>query len=180
MFRERKQIVICIVAAVTIVGFVLFSYLPLRKKMRALSQDRILQQSAISKASDQRQQMPQLKQRLLELQKIVENYQAGIPAQRDLGGFLQKIADLMNQQMLSHQFVEHGTESKISALNGIPVNMRCKGKLKQLFEFYRQLQQIDRQVRIRQVELINDADFGGEVSMQTKAIIYYQSADEKQ
>lgn len=177
MFRERQQIVICIVAAVSIVGFVLFSCLPLRNKMKALSQDKVLQQSVISKASYQRQQMPQLKQRLLELQKTVENYQASIPAQRDLGEFLQTIADLMSQQSLGHQFVEHGTESKAGDLNCIPVNIRCNGKLKQLFEFCRQLQQIDRLVRLSQVELVNDADFEGQVSMQTKAIIYYQSAD---
>ena len=180
MFREKQQMVIYIVAAVTIIGFVLFSYLPLRKRVKALSRDRELQQSFINKASSQRQQMPHLKQHLLKLQKTVENYQANIPANRDLGGFLQTIADLMSQQMLTYQFVEHGTESKVGTLNCIPVNMRCKGKLKQIFEFYRQLQQIDRSVRLSQVELVNDADFSGIVSMQTKAIIYYQSADEKQ
>jgi hypothetical protein len=34
-------------------------------------------------------------------------------------------------------------------------------------------------VRIEQVELVNEADFGGEVSVQTKAFIYYESADEQ-
>jgi Tfp pilus assembly protein PilO len=178
MFRERQQIIIFIVAAVSITSIVLFSFLPLRKEMKALERDRILQGSVISRASYQRQQLPQLEQRLLELQKTVENYDNRIPAQRDLGEFLQSIADLMSQQSLSHQFVEHGAEVKVGDLNCIPVSMRCKGNLKQLFEFYRQLRNIDRLVRLSQVELVNDADFKGQVSMQTKAIIYYRSAEQ--
>ncbi|MBA7614946.1 hypothetical protein ES703_22220 [subsurface metagenome] len=179
MFRERQQIVICIVAVVTIAGFVLFCHLPLRKKMKALERDRTVQQSIISKASYQTKKLPELKQRLLELQKMAEDYRMNVPAQRDLGAFLQRIANLMNEARLSEQFIEHGKETQAGVLNCIPVNMRCKGKLAQLFEFHRALQRLDRLVRIEQVELVNEADFGGEVSMQTKAFIYYESADEQ-
>lgn len=179
MFRERQQIVICIVAVVTIAGFVLFCHLPLRKRMKELERNRMVQQSVISKASYQSKQLPELKQRLLELQKTAEDYRMSVPAQRDLGAFLQRIANLMNEARLSEQFIEHGTETQAGVLNCIPLNMRCKGKLTQLFEFYRALQQLDRLVRIEQVELVNEADFGGEVSMQTKALIYYESADEQ-
>ncbi len=179
MFRERQQIVIGIVAAVTIVGFVLFLYMPLRKKIKLLKQDRAVQQALIDKASYQKKQLPELKQRLLELQKTAEDYQTSIPAQRDLGTFLQRIADLMSDTKLSEQLIEHGTETQAGVLNSIPVNMRCKGNLMQLFEFYRALQQLERLVRIEQVELVNKADFSGEVSMQTKALIYYEPADKQ-
>ena len=179
MFRGKQQIVIGIVAVVTIAWFVLLSYVPLRKRMKALKQNRTVQQAFIDKVSYQRKQLPELKQRMLELQKTAEDYRTSIPAQRDLGAFLQRIADLMSDTRLSEQFVEHGTETQAGVLNCIPVNMRCKGKLAQLFEFYRALQRLDRLVRIEQVELVNEADFGGEVSVQTKAFIYYESADEQ-
>ena len=89
------------------------------------------------------------------------------------------VGSKMSDTKLSEQFIEHGTETQAGVLNCIPVNMRCKGKLTQLFEFHRALQRLDRSVRIEQVELVNEADFGGEVSMQTKAFIYYESADEQ-
>jgi len=180
MFRERRQKVIFIVAVVAIAGFVLFGYLPLRKKMKTLERDRTVQKRVISKAASQRKQMPELKQYLSELQQIAEDYQMGVPAQRDLGTFLQEIANLMSEASLDEQFVEHGKETKVGVLNCIPVNMRCKGRLEQLFEFYKALQRLDRLVRIEQVELANGADFGGEVSMKTKALIYYGSVEEKQ
>jgi hypothetical protein len=53
--------------------------------------------------------------------------------------------------------------------------MKCKGKLAQIFEFYRRLQGMDRSVRIEQVKLFNDSDFSGEVSMDAKAVIYYMA-----
>jgi Tfp pilus assembly protein PilO len=53
--------------------------------------------------------------------------------------------------------------------------MQGKGRLKQIFEFFGRLQSLDRLVRIEQVKLVNDRDFSGEVSMQTKAVIYYRT-----
>ena len=59
--------------------------------------------------------------------------------------------------------------------NCIPVSMRCKGRLRQLFNFYGRLQTLDRLVRIEQVKLSNDPGYGGQVSMETKAVIYYRA-----
>lgn len=179
LFREKKQIVICAVAVVMVGSFVLFRYLPLQKKRKALEQAKAAQTIAIAKASAQRDQLPALKEQLLKLQSVVGNYQANIPEQRGLGMFLHKIADLMNQQNLTEQVVQPGDEIEAGKLNCIPVNMQCRGKLTQIFEFYKQLQGLDRLLRIEQIELDNENDFSGTVSMQTKAVIYYRSQPER-
>ena len=112
----------------------------------------------------------------MKLQQKLENYETNIPEQRDLGVFLHRIADLMNEHKLSGQVIEPRKEIKTDKLNCIPVNMKCKGKLAQIFEFYRRLQMLDRLVRIEQVELRNDSDFSGRaVSMDAKAVIYYSA-----
>ncbi len=174
LFRERQQIAICIVAGVMVAGFVLFRYLPLQKRIKAVRQKRAAQTLAITKAWRQRGQLPVLKEQLLKLQKAVGNHEANIPAQMALGMFLHRIADLMNEHHLKEQVVAPGKEIEVNELNCIPVNMQCKGRLKQIFEFYRRMQGLDRLVRIEQVKLVNDNDFSGEVSMQTKAFIYYR------
>jgi len=174
LLRERQQILICIIAAVMVVGFVLFRYLPLQKKRKALEHTKSAQMLAIATASNQRAQLPILKEQLLKLQTIAGNYQEKVPKQIDLGAFLHKIADLMNQQNLSEQMVQPGEEIEAGQLSCIPVNMQCKGKLPQIFEFYKQLQALDRLVRIEQVKLNNEKDFNGDVNMQTKAVIYYR------
>lgn len=176
LFREKQQIVICILAGAMVGGFVLFRYLPLRKRIRAAEQTRAAQALAIVKTSAQSRQLPALEEQLLKLQSAVGNYERQVPPHRNLGTFLHRIADLMNKHNLKEQLVQPGKEIEADALNYIPVTMQCKGKLTQIFGFFRSLQGLDRVVRIEQVKLVNDKDFNGEVSMQTEVIIYYRSA----
>ena len=174
LFRKRQQIAICVVAGAMVGGFVLFRYLPLQKRIKAVGQKRAAQTLAIAKAWHQSEQLPVLKEQLLKLQTAVGNHEANIPSQMALGMFLHKIANLMNEHHLREQVVAPGKEIEVNELKCIPVNMQCKGRLKQIFEFYRRMQGLDRLVRIEQVKLVNDNDFSGEVSMQTKAFIYYR------
>jgi Tfp pilus assembly protein PilO len=154
-------------------GFVLFRYLPLQRKTQSLRQAYAAQMLAISKASAESRQIPIIRVQLLGLQTSVGNYERQIPAQRELGEFLQRIADLMNEHNLKGQMIQPGKEIKAEELSCIPVNMQCKGRLSQIFEFYRRMQGLDRLVRIEHIKLVNDGGFGGEVLMQTNAVIYY-------
>ncbi len=160
-------------------GFILFRYLPLRKRMKDIKSLRTQTQSAVNRASIQRRELPALREQLTETQKKVENYAANIPTQRDLGLFLHQIAALMNEHELKEQMVQPGRETQAEGLNCILVNMQCRGGLEQIFEFYRSLQKLDRLIRIEHVKLVNKKDFSGQVTMQTKAVIYYRSRTEQ-
>ena len=175
LFRERQQLTICIVAVVIIGGFVFFRYLPIRRRIKAIRQTKSTQTLTVVKGSADSKQLQLLKEQLLELQKELENYESNIPEQRALGEFLQGIADVMNEHNLTEQVIEPGNEVRAEKLNCIPVNIQCKGKLAQIFDFFRRLQVLDRLVRIEQVKLSNDSDFSGEVSMEAKAVIYYRT-----
>lgn len=175
LFREKRQIAIFAAAAVMICGFVLFRYLPLRRETEFLRQAYAAQMLAIAKASEESRQIPAAREQLLGLQAAVGNYERQIPAQRELGEFLQKIADLMNEHNLKGQMIQPGNEIKTGELNCVPINMQCKGKLSQIFEFYRRLQRLDRLVRIERIKLVNDNDFSGDVVVQTNAVVYYRA-----
>ena len=155
-------------------GFVLFRYLPLRKKMKTVEKTRAAQALVINKGMAKNEQLPALREDFEKLQSAVSNYERQIPADRELGTFLHKIADLMNSHNLKGQFIEPGEEVKGEELNYIPVNMKCRGKLKQIFEFYKSLQSLERLVRIEEVKLLNENNFSGELSMQTQAVVYYR------
>jgi type IV pilus assembly protein PilO len=175
LFRERRQIAICVAAAVMVCGFVLFRYLPLQRRIESVRQAYAAQMLAISKASAESQQIPTIREQLLGLQTAVGNYERQIPEQRELGEFLQRIANLMNEHNLKGQLIQPDKEIKAGELNCVPVNMQCKGRLSQIFEFYRRVRGLDRLVRIEHVKLVNDGDFGGEVIMQINAVIYYRA-----
>ena len=179
IFREKRQMAIFAAAAVMVCAFVLLRFLPLKKEENFLKQAYASKMLAISKASSESQQIPAARKQLQQLQTAAGNYERQIPSQRELGEFLQKIADLMNEHNLKGQMVQPGKEMKAGELNCIPVNMQCKGRLSQIFEFYRRVQGLDRLVRIERVKLVNDGDFGGEVIMQTNAVIYYRAEAER-
>lgn len=175
LFRERKQITICIVTGVIVGGFVLFRYLPLRNQMKALEQTKSSQALVIAKSAVDSKQLFLLKEQLLKLQRELEDYEENIPENSDIGGFLHTIADLMNVYSLKEQIIEPQKKIKAENLNCIPVKMQCKGELVQIFEFYRELQKLDRLVRIEQVKLSNDKDFKGNVNMEARTVIYYRT-----
>jgi Tfp pilus assembly protein PilO len=173
LFRKRQQVIICIVAGLFVADFVLFGYLPLKNRLKAISQARTAQSSVIAKAAAQRERLPAMRQQLQRLQGVVADFEANVPAQKSIGEFLQQIANLMTQHNLSEQVVAPHKEIKGDRLNCIPVDVQCKGKLEQIFKFYEHLQDLDRLVRIEQLSLINDTNLSGQVGMQTKAVIYY-------
>lgn len=179
MFREKKQIAICVAAGTMVIAFVLFRYLPLRQRIKAAERTKAAQRLAISKASMEKAQMPVLREQLLTLQQTVGNYQASIPAETDLGVFLQQIGDLMSKYDLKEQVIAPCKKIAVEGLNCIPVDVQCKGKLAQVFEFYKRMQKLDRLIRIEKVKLANDVDFSGQVSMQAKVVIYYRPKSEQ-
>ncbi len=174
-FRERQQLTICVVAGVTVCVFMLFWYLPLCRKMKVVNQVKTAQTLAIVKGAVDSKQLPLLKEQLLKLRARLVKYEANIPEQNTFGGFLGSVTDLMNENNMKEQEVTPGEEVKADQFNCIPVSIRCKGELAQIFKLYRQLQRLDRLIRIEQVKLSNDGDYKGQVSMDTKAIIYYRA-----
>ena len=162
-------------AGVTVCVFVLFRYLPLCRKMKVVNQVKTAQTLAIVKGAADSKQLPLLKEQLLKLQAGLGKYEANIPEQNTFGGFLGSVTDLMNENNMKEQEVTPGEEVKADQFNCIPVSIHCKGELAQIFKLYRQLQRLDRLIRIEQVKLFNDTGYNGQVSMETKAVIYYRA-----
>lgn len=155
--------------------FLPFWYLPLHNQMSTIRQTKAAQALVIAKGAADSKQLPLLKEQLLQLQAKLGNYKTNIPEQNTFGGFLGRITDLMNQNNLKEQQVTPGEEVKTDKFSCIPVSIRCKGELAQIFRLYRQLQTLDRLIRIEQLKLSNDGDYKGQVSMETKAVIYYRA-----
>jgi len=175
MFRDTQQIVVCILAGGMVAGFVVFRYLPLRKKMQAVNEARAAQVLAVGKVRAESEQLPAFEQRLKQLNNKVGDFDAKIPNHRDIGAFLHEIAELMNEHNLRNQQIQPGNEAESEGLHCIPVSMSCKGKLSHVFDFFVSLQSLGRLVRIERVRLQNDTEFSGDLSMHTEAVIYYST-----
>ena len=175
LFGRGQQIAIGSVAGATMCVFVLFWYLPLRKQMSTVKQTKAEQVLTIARGMADAGQLPMLKEQLQQMQMELQDYEAKIPDHRDFGSFLGRITDLMNEHSLKEQSIEPGEIVEADKFNCIPVSMQCKGRLTQLFNFYERLQALDRLIRIEQIKLSNDVGYNGQVSMETKAVIYYKA-----
>jgi Tfp pilus assembly protein PilO len=175
LFRGRQQTKICAIGAAIVCVFLVFWYMPLCEKARATKQARAERAQMIAKGTADAGRLPLLEEQLRNLQARIGDFEARIPEQRAHGAFLQRIADLMDDHDLKEQDVAPGGEIEADKFNCIPVIMHCKGELAQISEFYRRLQNLDRLVRIEKVTLNNDESYNGQVTMETKAVVYYRT-----
>ena len=86
----------------------------------------------------------------------------------------------MNACKLTDQLVQPGEELKSDQLCSIPLKLECRGSLEQLFAFFQAMEDMDRLVRLEEVQFENDSDFSAVVKLNAKANVYYQSDDKGQ
>ena len=166
---------IFVVAAAGFGGFVLFRYIPLSRNFSAVKSARAEQNMIIAKGISDGEQLPVFTDQLQKLQEKLDNYEAKLPRQKDLGLFLKEIDKLMDNHNLKNQAIKPLEEIRINELICIPVSMECTGSLTDVFAFYKNLQAIDREIQIRQVKLKNTGDYSGQIKMEAQIIIYYRT-----
>lgn len=177
--RNKQQIMIFAIAALMIIAFAGGIYLPLSKESKAVSSQRDLQLLMINDAAQQNNKLDELKSQLETLRSQIRIQQSSIPEELQLGQFLQTLASLMNQYDLQEQFVKPGQERKAEQLWCVPIVIRCKGRLLQIYDFFKSLQSLERLIRIEAVTLSNSADMTGHLTMEMKAVIFYRDTKDK-
>jgi Tfp pilus assembly protein PilO len=174
LFGKRQQLAICLLGAMFIGDFIFFGYMPLRTRLTDLQSKRAAKQAMMTQAAAERNRLPAIKQQLIQLQATVGNFEVAIPRQRDLGDFVQKIGGIMSDHDLKDQVIQPSGQVTVKGLSCIRIKMQCKGGLRQIFGFFKQLQSMDRMVRVEEVHLLTDGNFTGQISMEAKVTIYYQ------
>jgi Tfp pilus assembly protein PilO len=175
LFKEKKQIAICITAVLLICGFILFSYMPLSRKIQSVKQAKNAQTLAVSRGMADSIQISRVEEQLSKLESEFEHYQARIPLKKDNSTFIQQIAELMIQNKLKDQQITPAEEIKQGELFCMPVRIQCKGSLSELFKFARELQSLERHIRIEKAIFENDSQYSGIVGMETEIVIYYRT-----
>jgi Tfp pilus assembly protein PilO len=177
--KEKKQIIVIALGAVMLGGFFLLRFLPLRNELSELKDLKEKQRLVIEKAQLQSKHFSALKEKKKQLENQVGDYDEKIPQEKRLGEFLQKIAALMDKYNLKDQVIEPAEQTNKDNLGCILINMKCTGQLEDFYRFFDSLQNMNRKVRIQDVQLKNDNNYQGNVNMNTKAVVY-SMIDKKQ
>lgn len=172
--HRRQQIWVCVIAVLFLCDFVLCGYLPSQQRLTSLQQVQAQQRRTIDMAAAQGAELPGLKTRLRDTERVIERFETCVPSDSALGTFLQQIAALMTEYKLTDPVVLPGKEQEGDDLGWIPIHMTCQGTMTDLFGFFNRLQTLDRLVRVEKAMLENDPDFTGRLTMRTEGFIFYQ------
>jgi Tfp pilus assembly protein PilO len=175
---KSKQFVMSIAVVMLAVAFVFFQFLPLNKKARDLkaANAKLISENTISNAFIEA--VPQLKEQIEKTKRDIGDFDVKIPHGRSHGIFLQNLAEVMQQQGLTELVIQPGIEVETSELSGIPIDIRCKGKLVQIFKFFKSLESFERVVRVGEITLTNDNKLEGVLAMNARVEIFYRTQNE--
>lgn len=177
---DKHQFVIIVFFCMLIAVFAIMQYCPLRNQAHAVEQVKSAQLAAAEKTEEQIRNLPALRSQLEEMKSNIENISKRIPYEPMLGAFLKEIADVMHKHRLTEQMVQPEVEIKMDGnINCIPVKMQCKGNLRQIYGFFGSLQNLDRLIKIEQIQLKNDQQLSGMLTMIATGNIYYRTSGSK-
>jgi len=177
-YPEKQQFIIVVSAMAVIAGFCIFRYIPARKQTLALKQVKADSQSRATANLARTAQIPQLREKFQEMQDRIGNYDVKIPASRNFARLFEQIAGVMNECNLTDQLVQPNAEIEGDKLNCIPISIKCKGSLEQIFELFDSLNNFGRLINIHSLKLTGDKDRSGIVEMAAEANVYYHPAEE--
>lgn len=175
----KKQICLLSLALALPVVFFFAVHKPLCGKCEGIKDETETVKAVIADSQILKANLPKVKNEISKLEMQAADFEMKIPQDRDLGYFLQQITEYMNNYNLSEQYVSPGNEFIVEDLHCIPVVMRCKGRLDEIFSFYKSLRDMGRLIKIDSLVLDNDKGFTGNIRMETNALIYYRKEQGK-
>ena len=171
---DKQQIMIILLAAGLLAGFMVFRYVPIiRTKLAAREQvDRC--DSRMSQVQTYAQSLPELRRRKEQLTGQLGDYSVRIPENKQFAQLWQQIADVMNNCQLTDQVVQPGAEKQTQQLNCMPLTIECRGSFEQMFSFFQAMEKLDRLVRMEEIDLQNSSEYDATMKLNARATVYYQ------
>jgi Tfp pilus assembly protein PilO len=171
---ERQQLIIFGVVFLIVAGFLVLQYYPTLKRIKVLKMEKQQQSLLNSKIITDLGNVKNIAEQAEELKHKIGDYDLKVPAGPDLGRFLQQVAEIMNEQNLQEQLIQPGIEGREGQLVCMPIEIKCKGSLNQIFNFFRSLEKMERIIRIEKVSIRNEAGFSGIITLNARANIFYR------
>jgi Tfp pilus assembly protein PilO len=172
---ERKQILFLIATVLASIVLVLFGYIPIAWQKDVIRQTLQRQSLTAEQVRDSVERAAVLERQIAEMEPVARRFERCVPQDMQFASFWRQIADLMTSHDLQNQQVWPGAESRYNDFNVISLDIQCSGTLPKIFDFVCSLEQMDRLVRIEQMELTNDKDLTGQLTFSARAGVFYRT-----
>ena len=178
MDKNRKQFLIIVTSLVVVVVFVLAGYMPLSYRLKSIATIKQEAKVQAENAKDEVAKLESLKDELQELKARVGDIEKKVPHDRDFAAFWQEITEIMNACSLEDSLVQPGVEIESDDVCCIPIKIKTVGDTVSIFDFFRKIEEINREVRIERVELSNGNNSEGKIELNADAKIYYRKVND--
>jgi Tfp pilus assembly protein PilO len=177
MELNKKKIWIMAVALLAFALLTVFGYVPIVWQKYVISQSLHRQSLTMDQVRTCAEQLSAVEDKVAKLKPIAEKSERSIPENRHFAALWQEIAELMSRHNLQGQQVKPGEESREGEVCSVSLEIQCNGKLSDMFAFIGSLEQMERLVRIEQMDLTNDRDYTGQLTLSAKAKVFYRTID---
>ncbi len=177
MELDKKKIWIAAIAALAFALLAIVGYVPIVWQKYVISQSLRRQSLTMEQVRTCAEQLSAVEKKISELTPTAKKSELSIPENRRFASLWQEIAELMNQHNLKDQQVRPGEESQEGDVRSVSLDIQCNGALSDMFAFIGSLEKMDRLVRIEQMDLTNDKDYTGQLTLSAKAKVFYRAPD---
>ena len=171
---QKEQLIILIIASVLLGGFALLRFIPLAGHARSVRTAKAESELQRKRLAKYRKELPVLKKKIEEYQVKVGNFDAGIPVDRKFASLCDKITGMMNEHKLNNQLIQPGKEIVGEDVNSVKLDINCSGKLSQIFGFFKAIENLERVIRIDNLDMKSEAD-SDVISVKANAVVYYRT-----
>ena len=158
-------------------GLGAYQYYPVHLQQKALHQTLARQADKLDEIKGYSEKLPTLHRQVKTLDMQAEEFARLFPVDQGFSRLWHQIAEIMDNNHLSDQLVRPGEVTCEDDFCSIPLEIRCSGTFENIFEFFRELEQFERLIRMDQVQIKNDEEISGRLILQAQARVFYQRSE---
>lgn len=172
---EKKQKLFLAGMVLTGVLLVVFGYVPIAWQKYVIRKALARQSLPIEQVRESIEQAAVLEKQISQLEQKVHEFEQFVPQNPQFASLWRQIAELIAEHDLEDQQVRPGKEVQYADFNVVSLDIQCSGTLTKIYAFVRSLEQMDRLIRIESMELSNDKDLTGRLTLSAKAEAFYRT-----
>jgi Tfp pilus assembly protein PilO len=171
----KKQIIILGAVVLAGVFLVILGYVPIVWQKYVIRRALQRQSLSVEQVRTSIEQAAILEKQIADLKVRVQRFEQCVPQDAQFSSLWKQIADLITDHDLQNQQVRPGAEIRYDDFNVVTLDIQCSGTLPKIFDFVRSLEQMDRMICIEHMELTNDKNLSGQLTLSAKAEAYYRT-----
>ena len=174
--HKPNILVLSLIGAVTI-AFGLCAVAPGHRRLSAARAETHQIESAMMAQAARIVAIDSLVAEVRELSEQTAHFDAAIPSEPDLGGFLTELTAILERNGLENQILQP-RPARPAAVGEVfvqPVTVQCEGRFESLFNAWREVELMNRLTQVERLHVRGDPEHPGRIRVEASLNVYYRT-----